>query len=306
VDFEVIELPQPLFGLTNVIRLGHTMIDSGHVSDMCTAALLEHMDQGQLQGIEQVILTHPHIDHAGGSMAMKRIAELPHIMYEGAPEIVQDEVGYIHRVQEEQGRLLQHEDPAAAEAVFGTSAMYFPLDQPYEKVNVGRVVLSGDRIDVGGATLEAIHTPGHEAHHIVLYHEPSGTLFAGDAITANAQFSRGPLTSRVAEYEASLKMLLALSPKRIVPAHGGVIENPNEHLKRCIANVGRTKKKILGFLEKCDQPGRTPTAIAEAVFKERDPLRKGILVLIILSYLQCMEAEGMVVVNWDDHGASLS
>ena len=87
-----------------------------------------------------MILTHPHIDHAGGSMAVRRLAELPHIMYEGAPEIVQDEVGYINRVREEQDRLLQHEDPIAAEAVFATSAMYFPLDQPYQKVRVGRIV----------------------------------------------------------------------------------------------------------------------------------------------------------------------
>ena len=71
-------------------------------------------------------------------------------------------------------------------------------------------------------------------------------------------------------------------------------------MKKCIANVGRTKRKIVKFLERDGKEGATPTAIAEAVFQEPDPLRLGILILLVTCYLDTMEDEGTVVVGEED------
>ena len=40
----------------------------------------------------------------------------------------------------------------------------------------------GDRIDLGGRVLEALHTPGHASHHVALADGATGAVFTGDAL----------------------------------------------------------------------------------------------------------------------------
>jgi glyoxylase-like metal-dependent hydrolase (beta-lactamase superfamily II) len=57
---------------------------------------------------------------------------------------------------------------------------------PFE---VDAKVVDGDLIDGG---LRVIHTPGHSPGHIVLWHEPTGAVFVGDAVFNTGKPGLGP------------------------------------------------------------------------------------------------------------------
>ncbi len=81
-----------------------------------------------------------------------------------------------------------------------------------------RVLRNNDTIELGGRTIQILHTPGHSPGHICLYEKGKGYLFTGDLIYVGELFAYFPSTDPVA-YMNSVKSLLSLSVNRILPAH---------------------------------------------------------------------------------------
>lgn len=289
LDFELIQIPQPFYEPTNVIRIGDSILDSGHMSDKSTDALREKL---RMQEIKEVIVTHPHVDHVGGSEAVAEVAEKPHTVLEGGERIIRNFTEYILKVQDEQVKLFPLGDEEMMSEYFNS---YFSADRKYREVNISRTVEEGDEIQIGKATATVIHTPGHEANHMSLYHEPSGTLFTGDLIAGNAQFMYAPLTSSVEDYRGSIKKLFKLEPRLIVPSHGRPIENPIDHMNKCLENVERTKSKILSILEEREKI--THLQLAKKVFDVTDPMRLAFLAMVVFAYLKNLEEEGEAIVR---------
>jgi len=295
LDFELIPIPQPFFKPTNSIRIGDAILDTGHMSDVSTKVLREQLESGKLKGTREIIITHPHVDHIGGSEALAEVAEKPHTVFKGGDKIIRDFVGYMLEVRKEQLELFSL---GSKDAIREFLDSYFPVNQHYRDVNISRVVEEGEEIRVGKVTLTVIHTPGHEANHMALYHKPSGTLFSGDLIMDNAQFMYAPLTSSVRDYENSLRKVLRLKPRLIVPSHGEPIENPTEHLNKCLENVQRTKGRILNTL--MERGEITHFQLVESLFNTADPMGVGFFAAVVLSYLDYLEEEGKVVVRRND------
>lgn len=51
----------------------------------------------------------------------------------------------------------------------------------------------GERIQIGDAVYEVIHTPGHKDDHLCFFSQGSGLCFAGDLVFANGGFGRTDL-----------------------------------------------------------------------------------------------------------------
>lgn len=88
---------------------------------------------------------------------------------------------------------------------------------------------NGDVLSTGHGDLEVVHTPGHAPDHICLWHEPTRTIFVGDMLVKGSTVvipaSHG---GSVRQYLQSLATLLELEPRRALPAHGAVIDEPQE------------------------------------------------------------------------------
>ena len=82
---------------------------------------------------------------------------------------------------------------------------------------IGRTLVDGDRIDLGGRSLEVLHLPGHSPGSIGLYDAASGTLFSGDALY-DGELIDDFATRTVAHYRATMERLQALD---ITVGHGG-------------------------------------------------------------------------------------
>ncbi len=116
--------------------------------------------------ISHVIVTHVHLDHAGGAGSLMQ--HLPQAKLVAHP--------YAARHLVDPSKL-----EASARAVYGDARfdeMYGAL-QPVAKERV-LVMEDGDELQVGGRTLCFMDAPGHARHHFTVWDEESDGWFTGD------------------------------------------------------------------------------------------------------------------------------
>jgi glyoxylase-like metal-dependent hydrolase (beta-lactamase superfamily II) len=247
MEFQRFELEQPMWGAVNVLRVGDTLVDTGHVGHASRSAVREALDDpDRLGGVERVVITHPHIDHVGGSQTLAELADLPHVAPEGIPYIVHNFVEYLEEARADMTRLLS--GFGATDAQWD---VYFPVDEDYhqDRIEFVRVLGDGDQVTIGPYELETLHTPGHSAQHAAFWHEPSGTCLSADLVSTNGHFMYAPLYCDIGDYKQSLRRVRALEPDRLVPMHGPSMENPRERIDDCLAKTERTEGLLLDWLD---------------------------------------------------------
>jgi glyoxylase-like metal-dependent hydrolase (beta-lactamase superfamily II) len=97
-------------------------------------------------------------------------------------------------------------------------------------------IRAGDVFRTDGATLRAIHSPGHAQDHICFYLEEERALFTGDVVLG-AGTTVIPLDGGdMGLYLESLARMLELALARIYPGHGPFIADPTAKLHEYIAH----------------------------------------------------------------------
>jgi len=109
--------------------------------------------------LEQIWLTHAHIDHAGGTAELARLLNLPIIGPHTGDQFWID------------GLPLQSQR-------FG-----FP---PSDTFTPTRWLHDGDTVQIGHCSLQVRHCPGHTPGHVVFYSEEAHRAFVGDVLFAGS------------------------------------------------------------------------------------------------------------------------
>lgn len=294
MEYERFEFQQPMYGGVNVLRIGDTLVDTGHVAPVSRDAVREAVESGPLAGVERVLHTHPHIDHVGGSQTVDALADLPHVVPAGSVDLLHGYTDYLRRAREEMTRLL-----TGFGATEGQWDTYFPLlDYAEERIDVTRELADGDTVELGGESLAVVATPGHADPHLAFHHEPSGTLFSGDLVDPTGRFQYGPLLGDVGEYVESLRRVRALDPSVLVPMHGPAMEDPRGRIDAALADVERTVDRLRSALE------AGPFLVREFMMDELgvDDFRAGYIALTMYEYLRYMAGRGECDVTVTDDG----
>ncbi len=93
---------------------------------------------------------------------------------------------------------------------------------------ITKYVHDGERVDVGGRTIEVLATPGHTPDSISLLDRANGLLFTGDTYYPATIWLYRPETDFKA-YDASIRRLAALAPhiKTVLGAHNIPVAPPS-------------------------------------------------------------------------------
>src|SRR5687768_14359550 len=123
----------------------------------------EGLDPGM---ITKVIVTHYHMDHAGGAARFR------------------ERLGVDVVAPADAATALRTGDERAVALDVAKAAGFYAADYRFEPVEVAQEVREGDRIPVGNLTLEVFETPGHCDGHVSLLMRgrERSYLFAGDAV----------------------------------------------------------------------------------------------------------------------------
>lgn len=173
-----------------------------------------------------VIVTHSDMDHIGGLAGLLKDAPRPIEVLAGEAEkpYIQAERPPIRLAQME-GQL----DSFTGERRRQMQTLYDNLKTNYRKlgVRVDRTPADGEVLPYcGGITV--IHTPGHTPGHLCLYHGPSKTLIAGDALNvADGRLLPGPefLAFDREEARRSLRKLAGYDVEKVICYHGGLYQD---------------------------------------------------------------------------------
>jgi glyoxylase-like metal-dependent hydrolase (beta-lactamase superfamily II) len=118
--------------------------------------------------LAHVVLTHIHLDHAGGVGTLARAFPRATVWVHerGAPHLADPE------------KLVR-----SATRVYGEQRLR-DLFGPVEPVPAERLrsLEDGQRLPLQGRELETLYTPGHASHHVALVDSFSGAVFTGDAL----------------------------------------------------------------------------------------------------------------------------
>jgi len=130
-------------------------------------------------------------------------------------------------------------------------------------------VHNGDRLDLGGRTLEVITTPGHTPDAISLIDRAGGLLFTGDTYYPAPIWLFRPETDLDA-YAASIRRLAALTPhiKLVLGAHNIPVAAPTV-LPRLVAAFDQVRSgKITATT---DSPGKVLYKVGDISFLMKAP-----------------------------------
>jgi glyoxylase-like metal-dependent hydrolase (beta-lactamase superfamily II)/8-oxo-dGTP pyrophosphatase MutT (NUDIX family) len=110
------------------------------------------------------------------------------------------------------------------------------------------VLENGQRVDLKGLSLRAIHTPGHASNHLCYLLEETRMLFTGDHVMQGSTVVINPPDGDMRAYLHSLEKLLAEDLAILAPGHGYLIGAPHKELRRLMAHRRAREEKVLGAL----------------------------------------------------------
>jgi glyoxylase-like metal-dependent hydrolase (beta-lactamase superfamily II) len=167
-----------------------TVVDPGGEIDRLLATAQENGAR-----IEQIWLTHGHLDHAGGAAALKRATGAPII----GPH--KDDKFWLDRI------------PSDA-AQFGMTG--FETPEPDQWLD------DGDRVTIGALSFDVVHCPGHTPGHVVFANRDLKLAFVGDVLfrgsVGRTDFPRGNTKDLV--HSITKKLWPLGDDMRFVPGHG--------------------------------------------------------------------------------------
>jgi len=103
----------------------------------------------------------------------------------------------------------------------------------------------GTCVSTEGATLRAIHTPGHSPDHLCFYLEEERALFTGDLILGAGTSVIPTDGGDMGAYMASLEKLLKLDVDRIYPGHGPPILEARRRIREYIEHRSARENQIV-------------------------------------------------------------
>jgi glyoxylase-like metal-dependent hydrolase (beta-lactamase superfamily II) len=191
------------------------IIETGPKSS--AAVLLAGLKAEGVESLDWIVVTHIHLDHAGaaGTLARHFPEATVAVHHVGAPHLVDPAKLWASATRiygDDMDRLWGGIDPTSPDRIVA-------LDD-------------GDKVDLGGRSLQAIDTPGHAGHHHAYLDDATGILFCGDALgvrlpeIGRIRPATPPPEFRLDLAVQSIDRIRGLEPSELYLTHFGPVDAP--------------------------------------------------------------------------------
>ena len=200
---------------------GVVLIDPGPASCFET---LRHTLADQhisLSDVRTILLTHVHLDHAGGSGTL--VQQNPDInvyVHERGARHVMDPTKLVESATRLWGPMM---------------GQLWGAVLPVPAANV-KILHGGERLAIGSRRFEVAYTPGHASHHVSYFDRASGVAWVGDTAgirIGRTPFVRPPTPPPDIDLEAwadSVAQIRTWDPQLLFITHFGPFQPVKEHL----------------------------------------------------------------------------
>jgi glyoxylase-like metal-dependent hydrolase (beta-lactamase superfamily II) len=260
----VAQNPGPFtFKGTNTYLVGSTslaVIDPGPDDAAHREAILNTTGS---RPITHIISTHAHHDHVAGIAKLKAATGAPTAAFPRDPTA---------------GRIALALTP---------SGRYF-VDYDYKP----DIALDGGSTIAGTDwALTAIHTPGHAPDHLCFALDGRGVVFSGDHVMAWNTTVVAPPEGRMADYVASLEMLLDRQDDVFLPGHGGRLADPQRTVK---AYLLHRRWREVSVLDALSRGATTIRRIVPEVYRGLAPRMIPAATLSVQAHVEYLIEKGLV------------
>lgn len=269
-------------------------------------ASLHQLEQGlaahgyQIEDLERVVVTHPHIDHAGLASIVRNRSGAEVCAAAGSEAWLGS---YRHSelwIRAWRQRLmLRHGVPARVVASNSHEAVYRTSWDP--SVDVDRPLLDGDTLEFKHRQWRAASRPGHSPFDLLLDDQQHGYTLVGDHlishISSNALITPMPdgaslgRPQALLQYRLSLAATVQMNARVLLAGHGQPILDHRALIERRLAGIDRRSEQISTIV------GAGPTTayeIARILWGERAEQEAWLTISEVLGHIDLLKSRGRV------------
>lgn len=204
----------------------------------------------------------------------------------------------------------RHRDHAGGASKLATATgggvICSPVEKPFIEetgATVQRTVHDGEIMDLGGVTLEMVHTPGHTMGSLCVFYRDRQIMFTGDTVLGTGTTTINPLSGDMSMFLKSLEKLLTYDVRMIAPGHGPTIDDPEQLIRRVIRRRLEREGQVLGTLK--ESPS-TLGQIFDQMYSGLDPSLRQTAMRQIEAHIVKLEDEGKVTSEGDGENRNYS
>jgi len=256
------------------------LIDAGYPDEVSVKPRLEYLQRIAGLKLSHIIVTHHHIDHCGGAHALRQATGAAICLHPTEARLLAD---------------WRSDLPVDADIPSEPQTMVERLRawrRATAQTTADCLLQGGDTLQVGGATIEVIDTPGHTLGSISLYLREEGVLFSGDTVLGLGTVAIFPPPhGDMALYMQSLERLQTYDAALLCPGHGPPVRDVARKLQELIDHRRERERQILTAV--AEGRGRLEAMLAD-IYPELDRRLLGMARAQLLAHLHKLQSEGKI------------
>ncbi len=277
------------------------LVDCGVKSTRATAELEAGLGEHgvRLEDLGAILLSHPHFDHSGAAAAIARRTGVKVVGHRFGLEYEFRGRDAFYRVLAQYGA-----PPSLIDTLVAMNDYGDRFGEQLTALAKLELLDQGDRFVMGGAELDVLYTPGHNAAHLCFHDRGRGALYCGDLLLAgitpnplphfDLEADRGRLLS-LNLYLDSLDRVEALGPVIGLTGHGRPLADTAAAARKARRQIHQRAEIVL---ELCyEHLGQTLFALAGRLFGEENPLGEALAFSELLAHADRLEANGRIKVD---------
>jgi len=208
--------------------------------------------------ILKLILTHAHADHVTGAPKLKNL--MPWIVVSGSA----DTIRLLKKEKVKELFIREDQDISSRLKILHNADAPESLRDSLNNL-VDETICPGQRIDLGGVSLEVINAPGHCIGGLAFWEPEKKALFCSDYLGFFLPFDRFVPNFYVEfqDYMTTFESLAKLHPYLVCPGHCGAYFGED-----AISYVDRSRKEIEWIYHRVLENNESPNLMDESLRKE--------------------------------------